>query len=721
MTRKKFIAMWDMEADGLLKESTTWHCLWVKDCVTGEKRGYADQPGYTPIKEGLKWLLTADAMVAHNGIDYDERMVRKFYPEEYEKLIKIQRWDTLILMKALFPPEKLWDLDMKLVKTGRLPQKYAKRYSLESLGARLGVLKGGYEGGWAAFNRDMYDYNEQDVEVQEASWLYLCKHLGWDPFDPDQDVPTEDGFIYSRDAMNREQEVHRIILEQQWEGFGFDKDGGVELARNLGNRKHEIETQLVSEFGSWWVPLDDPATGHIAKGTTNTKLTQFPDVTIPRVSEKTGKPLKDYVGPPLQNIEEGSAYVRIKWHTFSPGSREDIAERLQVKYGWVPIFFGDTGKPTLDEGTIKNMDPEVVPQHIKDLLMEYFVTAKTAGMLSEGKKAWLNVLGLYDRFTKFPTPTIHCAIGTLDAITGRGIHREPNLSQVPGVMKDKQKNILMGYAGRYGYECRSKFRPTRPDWEQTGTDVSALEFVMLGHDLARYDNWAFSNRVSDPSIDIHEAHSALTDLTRQDTKTVGYMYLFGAGPMLVGEAVGYEKDEEEMLLASDAVKSYVSFMRRKMGSDFKPFTNQELAWIGKGSIVMRKFERGIVGLKDLKKDLKEAADVKGYLKMLGGDRVWVKKPHLALNYRMQGNGARICKAWMIELNERVQREGLVWGRDYTQLMWAHDEMQFQHIPGQHELFKHHSDAAIKTVGERLGVRGTLRTDSKLGRNWAECH
>jgi DNA polymerase I len=723
---------WDIETNGLLFQTDRIHCMWIKDIRTAENWGYADHVLINrragTIKDGFEKLCSYDFMVAHNGIDFDRRVAMKLYPEYTSRLPIL--FDTITMMKMVLPADRLWDMDIKLVKTGKLSQKFAKRYSLASIGARLGNAKGDYDGGWEELNQDMFDYNEQDVEVQHDAWFWICKLMGIDPLNPWEALPTDESqqFSYSMQSIFQEQTQHLLILEEQAAGFGFDLKYGTMLAAQLSDRHKKLTAQLIDTFGSWWIPLDDPKVGKTQAATVRTKMVGQENVTTKRFSEKTGKPLKDYVGPPISICEEGSTFVRIKRHTFNPSSRQDIAERLQVLYGWEPRVFGENGAPTLDEGTIKSLDVSVVPEKVRLELLEYFVVAKTLGALQDGKKSWLNMLGKYDNHTKFGTNTIHCAIGTNDAATGRGIHREPNLSQVSGVMKDKQKNILKGFEGRFGWECRSCFVPVNPEWEQTGTDASALEFVMLGHDLARYDGGKFAERVSDPSRDIHEDNGKLSDLPRQDAKTVGYMDLFGAGPLLIGEAVSegriYTDEEQEALLGSRALESYIKFIKKMMGANYKEFTRQEKLWIAKGSEVRSKFENGIDGLKQFKKDIKEVAEARGWIKMFGGDRVYVKKSHVALNYRLQGNGARVCKLWGIALNQRLQqKEGLVWGRDYVQMLWVHDEYQFAHLRdrGIGQIIKHHSDEAIKEVGKHFGVRGILRTDSKTGNSWAECH
>ena len=115
------------------------------------------------------------------------------------------------------------------------------------------------------------------------------------------------------------------------------------------------------------------------------------------------------------------------------------------------------------------------------------------------------------------------------------------------------------------------------------------------------------------------------------------------------------------------------------------------------------------------------AKERGWLKAIDGRKLYVRKPHAALNTLLQAMGAIVCKLWMILLHRMLQDRGLVLGRDYNQLGWIHDELQFEHAPGLGPVIAECSNAAIKQAGRMLGLRGEFRSDTKTGRNWAETH
>lgn len=726
--------VFDLEGNGLYYDITELHCLWVGDMQTGERLGFADKPDlqgrtYNPIENGVRIIMNAKRVVAHNGIEYDIRVLKKFFAW----FISPEIIDTIVVARLLFPPDYLWGLDMKKVMTNRLAQKYARRQSLESWGARLGELKGEYVGEgeyvgdrkWERFNRSMYDYNEQDIIVNAAAWRFFKKKLGWY-----ENAEAEGAYIWPEWWVLVEMELHAIIVEQRHVGFGFNVPAAQQLAAELSDRRDAISALLKEEFGCWWVALDDPKEGFRAKRTARSKLTQFPDVKMPRYGSK-GQRLKDYVGPPLQEIAEGSRYTRIKWHEFNPSSRQDLADRLVKLRGWKPTVFGDAG-PTLDESVVKTIPDDVLSPEWRTLIEEFFIVEKTYGMVANGNKSWLALVGQVNAKpkTNLNDGRMHGRIDPLGSNTGRGIHMEPNQSQVPSVQVEEikdasgkviEKKIIKGWKGKFGWECRNLFVP-REDWEETGTDIASLELALLGHYLVPLDGGIFAERMGDPSRDPHTEHGELTDLPRRETKTTTYAYIFGAGPPLIGEQCGYENEDREALLSSTALHGYVRYLKKRLGDNYVEPTEHMKLCIAKGSIVIKKFETGIKGLKKLKDDLRNVAKERGWIKSIGGRIIRMNgKAHLGLNYCLQGGGSDVCKLWIVLFHRRMKKLGFLPGVHWNQMAWIHDEKQKEHQPAIREIVQREAMAAITEAGVMLGIRTKLRGESKTGKSWAECH
>lgn len=715
--------IFDCETNGLIPELDRLHCLAWHDLVDASSRDFDP----TNVEEGVRGLMEADTLIGHNIVGFDLKAIRKVYP--WFKLSRhVKVLDTLLLAKRVWPLDVLLAKDMVLFRKGALPSKYIKRYSLGAFGYRFGELKDEYDGGWEEWSPTMQSYLRQDVRANTPLWKRLEYLLGWS-----DEAKAKKVYSWPMLPIEIEHGAASIIADQELAGVGFDKEKAQALATNLANRQAELTTALQDIFGAWWEPLDNIHTGRKPKRDHAKKLTDFPNVTIPRVSEKTGKPLKPYVGPPLEQYWTDAPYVRIKRTTFNPSSRKHLGDRLQKVFGWNPVAYTDGGQAQVDEGVIKSIPASVIDEKTRATILEYFVTTKILAMVNgTSKSAWLNCVSERDG-------RVHGRCDTIGTITTRAAHFNPNLGQTPAVSIDKDTNEpVLGVDGGFGWECRDLW-VARPGWEMSGTDMSSLEFIMLGHDLYPLDGGVFSDRVSDPNRDPHQEHSDLTGLGRAATKNVGYAYIFGGGDYKIGIMIGVTEDEIPALLKTKGLQGKINFRKRIMGPDYKEPSDRDKAIIAKGSIVKKKFEDAIVGLKYLKDDMTETAKARGWIKSIDGSKLVVRKAHAALNARLQGGGAAACKLWDIIVHMMLEGpldvplpiieghltditpEGLTRGVDFQQVLWVHDELQFEHKPGLGPIIKRVSNDAAQRAGVILGLRGRFRTDTKTGSSWAHTH
>lgn len=736
----------DIETNGLMPEVNTIHSLVLQDLDTGEVINcYPDGKGPDEglIKIGLILLQEADFITGHNILSYDIPVIKHLYPWFNPKG---QIRDTLIMAKMIWPMDNLKELDFPRWRNGSLPGQLIGAQKLEAWGYRMGLMKGEYSADvkrhskiyqetgdiekvpeelrvlatvnsagkpcldpWLAWNQPMQDYCVQDVAVTVKLFNLITSHL-------EGTAKAAKGVSWSPESVELEHRVWEHIDQQTARGYGFDRESAISLAGELKTRQRVLEDKLVEVFGSWWQPLDDPKTGKLPAKTHTEKLPQFKDVTIRRISDKTGKELKPYVGPPLSQYYDDAPFVRIAWISFNPKSRQHLGDRLQAVFGWKPVEFGgkDNKQAKVDETTIKAIPASVLPEDLKQDILEYLVVSKTLGQLADGKKSWIDFCSEDGR--------LRGRMDTLGTVSHRAAHYDPNLGQVPSVSTAKDGSYVMGWKGGFGVECRRLFIP-KPGWYQTGIDASGLELRMLGHYLQPFDDGAFSERVSSPGLDIHAENAKITGLSRADTKTVTYAFLYGAGPLKIGMGVGLEGYDIEELANSGEARSYVGWMKRKFKSDFIQPDDETLAYIVRGSQVSKAFLEGITGLKDFKKDVTDRATARGFLKALDGRKLTIRKPHAAINQLLQGGGAVVCKAWMMETDDLIRKDyGLIPDVHYGQVAWVHDEDQYEHAEEQHHvMIAEASQRAIRNVGQRLNFRGLLDTEAKLGRNWQECH
>ena len=190
--------------------------------------------------------------------------------------------------------------------------------SLADWGKHLGTEKIDYQGTWEELTQDMIDYCVQDVHVCHAIYDHQQKWL-----------KQNQEFIK---VVQLEHKASEVIFHQQHNGFNFDLPKGEELIRDLTGFKAQVEDEM---------------------------RTVFPDKVHIRHSEKTGKRLKD------------------KIEVFNPASRQQIAERLFEKYGWVAPKT-DNGNPNVDASVLEELD---YPEAKK--LVEYFDVIKLMGQVED--------------------------------------------------------------------------------------------------------------------------------------------------------------------------------------------------------------------------------------------------------------------------------------------------------------------------------------------------
>lgn len=377
-----------------------------------------------------------------------------------------------------------------MLKKQKLPSKLFGSQRLEAWGHRLGNFKGDYadwykkQAGkayqtgdeWKEFCQEMLDYCVQDVEVTSA----LLAKLRSRKFPVHERIGDRwkkvGETLIPEEALRLEHDIAFLMAQQERNGFCFNEAAAASLYAQLSQKRLELENQCKELFPPWKV--------------------QLPDF-IPKRDNKT------------RGYKAGVPVRKFKTIEFNPSSRDHIADRLQVLYGWKPEEFTDGGKPKIDETILGKL--KYPPCRI---LSEYLMVQKRISQLAEGKQAWL-------KCTR--NGKIHGSVNTNGAVTGRATHAYPNISQVPSG------------GSPYGHECRSLF--TVPDgWTLLGCDVSSLELRCLAHYSYRWDRGQYGNKVT--TRDIHSEHQKAAGLPdRNIAKTFIYGFLYGAGDPKIGQIV----------------------------------------------------------------------------------------------------------------------------------------------------------------------------------------
>jgi len=352
--------------------------------------------------------------------------------------------DTLIYSRLIWP--HLRELDHQK-HWGKNIEVTAGSHSLEAWGLRLGFEK------WTDMTEDksiferwsqeLSDYCARDVEVTWRLWNEIQYK---DP--TEASVALEHKFTVLMEDMSRH-------------GFLFDRREAEKLYARLTKRQRGHEEALA---------------------------VAFPPKTIERYSEKTGRRLKD------------------KTEVFNPGSRKQIAERLQ-EHGWVPEEFTPDGRPKVSETILRELGGCIPEAWV---LMDYLLTQKKIGQLAEGKNS---LLGLADRDDR-----VHGRVIANGTVSGRCAHHSPNMAQVPA--DEEFRNLFI----------------VPEDYALVGCDASGLELRCLAHYMYPWDNGAYARQILEGDIHTQNMEAAgLTD--RSQAKTLIYALVYGAGDAKLGEIV----------------------------------------------------------------------------------------------------------------------------------------------------------------------------------------
>jgi len=331
--------------------------------------------------------------------------------------------DTLVLSR-LFDPSK------------------SGGHSLRNWGNELGFPKGDHSD-FSCLSQEMIDYCIQDVAVTEAVHQKLTKEMQ----------------EFSEDCIKLEHQVQFVIQQQERNGWLLDQRLANDLCATFKEGMNAIEAELQE---------------------------MFPPIVEERISEKTGKRLKDKVT------------------VFNVGSRQQVAERLATKGAkWNQTT--PNGKPVVDEKTLR--ENEHVPEAAK--VLEYLNLQKRYAQVH----SWLEAVRDNGR--------VHGRVISNGAVTGRMTHQSPNMAQVPASHSP------------YGHECRSCW--TIPEGKKlVGFDASGLELRMLAHYM---NDKEFTNVLL--TEDIHTRNQMAAGLeTRPQAKTFIYAFLYGAGDAKIGSIVG---------------------------------------------------------------------------------------------------------------------------------------------------------------------------------------
>jgi len=438
--------VFDIETDDL--QATKVWCIVAQDPDTGELFKFTPDE----LEKGYEFLATADRLIGHNIIGFDIPIIHKFSDID---LSHIPVLDTLVLSRLFNPTRE-------------------GGHSLENWGYKLGYNKIDFDD-YLNYSQEMLDYCVRDVELNTQVLIELRKE--------------SKGF--SKDSINIEQGVAKIIKEQETNGFKFDMKYAELLLAELRETKQSIEDEVQKTFTPKWV---------------DSKLVT-PYIKKDGQLSKRGLTDEEYTN--CLNTSNFNPFMRKTLQEFNLGSRKQIGEYL-IDFGWKPDRFTPTGQPIVDEKTLS----KITHIHEAKLIVDFLLLQKRIAQID----SWFEAVKDDGRVHGFVIPN-----GT---ITGRMTHRNPNMAQVPSV------------SSPFGKECRACWTVDEGN-VLLGVDASGLEIRMLAHYMADEE---FINEIING--DIHTSNQKLAQLESRDkAKTFIYALMYGAGDEKLGNVVGGSKDD----------------------------------------------------------------------------------------------------------------------------------------------------------------------------------
>ncbi|BCV04271.1 MAG: hypothetical protein CM15mV82_440 [uncultured marine virus] len=307
----------------------------------------------------------------------------------------------------------------------------------------------------------MLDYCVRDVQVNAL----VLKKL------------REESKGFAKQSINLEQDVARIMKQQELNGFKFDEMKAQLLLAELREKKQAIEDEVHNTFKPKWVD-DKLVTPYIKKD-----------------GDLSKRGLTDDEYQRCLDTNNFEPFMRQTLQDFNLGSRKQIGEYL-VDFGWKPERFTPTGQPIVDEKTLS----QITHIHEAKLIADFLLLQKRIAQVD----SWVEAVQEDGRVHGFVIPN--------GAITGRMTHRNPNMAQVPAVYSP------------YGKECRACWTVEEGN-VLLGVDASGLEIRMLAHYM---NDEEYTNEIING--DIHTSNQKLAQLESRDkAKTFIYALMYGAG------------------------------------------------------------------------------------------------------------------------------------------------------------------------------------------------
>ena len=132
--------------------------------------------------------------------------------------------------------------------------------------------------------------------------------------------------------------------------------------------------------------------------------------------------------------------------------------------------------------------------------------------------------------------------------------------------------------------------------------------------------------------------------------------------------------------------------------------------------------KGVPALKKLKEEIESTLTERKYLIGLDKRALYCRSSFKGLNVLLQSAGAILMKQVVVTIHDNIKQNlGLVYGKDWEQLLMIHDEIQLTCCSEYTEAIREQAMIAFPQAQEFFGFRCFIEGDSKIGHTWAETH
>ena len=246
--------LYDIETNGL--EPDKIHCLVAKDIDKNTIYKFSDEDiSYPGIYDGIRLLQTAEVLIGHNIISFDNYWIKQLYNID---LYKIKCYDTLIMSQVL-------------------RYKRGHSHGMAAWGEKLGNSKIQFDN-WYHYSKEMLRYCVQDVNVNHDIFNELMQEY--------TKIYNKNKLI--KEGLKIEHDAAIFNAQVREQGWNFDKEKAEENLKKMRSKMATIEARMKPKLGQRTIYIDK-----VSKTPKYTKSGNYTATTARLISEYLGREVKN--------------------------------------------------------------------------------------------------------------------------------------------------------------------------------------------------------------------------------------------------------------------------------------------------------------------------------------------------------------------------------------------------------------------------------------------